>query len=164
VIFRDRFINTYADLLNTRFVPAESTAAFDAMVDRVAPEIPADRERWGGDMVGWLGRVQAVRTYLDERPGHVRENIVSEFGLPGTWDLTLDVDPPAAGRVALQAVQVEGAFQGTYFVDVPVTLTAEPVEGWLFVGWSGDRLGTDATLVLDPRADVDLVALFELDL
>ncbi len=160
--FRHQFINTFADLLNTRFDPVQSVPILDGMMDMIAGEIASDQERWGGSLSGWVGQVDSVRSFLEERPGYTRDHIVFEFGLPGTWDLDLDVDPPGAGQVDLEVFSVEGPFTGTYFLDVPVELTAVPAEGWVFVEWSDPALGSNAEIVIDPNEDQSLVARFEL--
>jgi hypothetical protein len=160
--FRDLWVNTYADLLNTRFKPAQTLPVWDAMVDEIAAEIPVNHDRWGYNPDTWPSYCTKVRTFLNERPGYTVQHIVFEFGLQGTWDLSLDVDPPGAGQVDLQVISVEEPFTGTYYLDVPVTLTAEPADGWVFVGWSDPELPVDSTVVLDPDGDYDVVALFEL--
>jgi len=159
--FREQFINTYADLLNTRFLPRNSVPLFDEMVDAISGEIALSQVRWGHSLSRWEIQVIRVRDFLYDRPGHTQQHIVFEFGLPGTWDLSLDVDPPGAGHVALQVVDVTEPFTGTYFLDVPVPLRAVAADGWEFVGWSDERFGPNAGVTVDPDGDLSLVALFE---
>ncbi len=160
-MFRDLWINTYADLLNTRFQPRELIPLWDGMVDQIRNEIPANQARWGYTESQWNAHVTAVRDYINDRPGYVEQHILFEFGLQGTWDLSLDVDPPGAGHVELQVITVDEPFVGTYFLDVPVPVTAVAAEGYEFVGWSDEALGTSKSLKLTPGGDKALVALFE---
>lgn len=66
-----------------------------------------------------------------------------------TYSLSTDVNELAAGRIT---VTPEAPFT---FGQV-VTLTAVPVVGWEFIGWSGDLSGTEnpAALALDGHKDV----------
>jgi hypothetical protein len=58
---------------------------------------------------------------------------------------------------------VEDAYSGTYFSDVPVTLTALPIDGAVFVGWSDVALGDATTISVYPDIVNDLTAFFTLD-
>ena len=77
------------------------------------------------------------------------------------YQLMLSVDPPNSGEVELAAISISEPFEGTYFVDIPVTLTANPAPNSEFVGWSDPTYGTDPTIVIEPGQDIDITALFE---
>ncbi len=158
--FRDRFINTYADLLNTRFQRAETLPVFEGMVEQIAGEIETSQQRWGSSLSVWNGHVLRVQSWLTDRPAWARQHILDNFGLVGTWEISLEVDPPGSGTVTLEAITVGEAFEGTYFFGVPVKLTAHAAEGFSFTGWSLPVLGADPQATLEPDGDVVLVAEF----
>ena len=77
-----------------------------------------------------------------------------ELGLTGTQEtLTITTDTPDAGTVTLNTIKPDlsgGSWSGVYYTDYPVTLTAEPAEGHVFVAWevNGERL-TEPTIEAD---------------
>ncbi len=169
--FVERFVNRYADYLNTRLRPEETRAALHAMAAVIEPEIGRHSARWGVWTDGatthtmrdgeWEKEVAWIDAWLGQRNAHAREHLVTNLGLGGTWELALDTQPPGAGSFRLAAVEVEAPFDGTYFVGVPVTITAVPRRGLTFVGWSDPDLPQTETVTLDPTAATSLVARFE---
>jgi uncharacterized repeat protein (TIGR02543 family) len=87
--------------------------------------------------------------------------VVANFGLAGTWTLTLDADPPGAGTFELTGAAVEPPFTGVYFLGVPVTVTAVPAAGWTFSGWTDPSLPPEPTVTVDPGGALELVAVFD---
>ncbi len=169
--FRDGFVNRYADHMNTALRPDVATATLDELRAAIAPEIPRQVERWGRWTDGtvthalpdglWEQEIAWIHEWLTERPAYARQHVVDNFDLDGLWDLSLQSDPPGAGTFGLTAVTVEPPFQGTYFLGVPVTVTALPAPGYTFAGWSDPTLPASPTITLDPTGDVQLVARFE---
>lgn len=160
--FRDLFLNTFADLLNTRFAASQTRPVFDRMVDAIDGEIALNQAAWGHEPGIWETEVRHTRSFLSSRPDHVWDQLLAGFGLQGTWALDLDVDPPGAGWVELPVSTVMEPMQGDWFLDVPLPLTAVSAEGWVFVGWSDAGLSQDASTLVPADGDRSLVALFEL--
>jgi len=160
--FRAQFINRYADFLNTQLRPTETQAALDEVVAGIAPVMPRHADRWGESLPGgWESETAGIRQWLGERPAYATTHIVDHFGLAGTWTLDLAADPPGSGTFALTALEVDGPYSGSYFLDVPVTITAVPAPGYSFAGWSDPLLPATATVTLDPGGSVQLIASFQ---
>ena len=64
-----------------------------------------------------------------------------------------------AGEGSIQADPDQGSYQ---FGD-EVQLTAIPEEGWSFIGWSGDAVGTDNPLPVTITNNTDVFASFEIN-
>jgi hypothetical protein len=173
--FRNRFVNRFADLLNTAFKPARVVGIIDEAAARVAGEMPRHIDRWPrlGSYSGWLTRVQRMRAFANGRPAPALANLVNEFGLGGTASLTVDITN-GAGRVTVNTVAVGTdtpgvadparpyPWSGVYFRNVPVTVTATPDLGFAFSHWEtaeGDAM--DQTLVLTLTGDAAVRAVFE---
>ncbi len=66
-------------------------------------------------------------------------------------------------------VNIEGSGNVTrnpnrgYYCGQPVTLTATPSDGWVFVGWAGDASGTDPVRNLTVTGDMNVTAQFSND-
>ena len=74
--------------------------------------------------------------------------------------LSLRAEPSEAGRFALAVVTVDPPYDGTYFQDVPVEVTALANDGWRFVEWSESGEG-EARLTLPMGGATTRTAVFE---
>lgn len=159
--FRRDFINRYADLLNTRLRTGVTTAALDSIRAGVEPEMARHMARWDSTITSWEDNIDVARDFLTWRPQFARSHIQNAFGLPGTWNLRLDVSPHGAGAVALTAAEIDSTFTGTYFQGNPVPVTARPASGFVFAGWSDPGLPPDPAALLEPAGDsYELKAFF----
>ncbi len=158
--FQRTFLDIYADWLNSRFLPAASLPVLEEAARAFDPEIEAHMRRWGFDRQRWEDAMAVVRDFVRRRPAVARDHILQEFHLAGTWRLRLAVQPPGAGRIALEALTVHGPWQGQYFLGVPVRLRAEANPGWEFKRWSDPGLPVQAQVEVDPPGDLDLVVVF----
>lgn len=71
----------------------------------------------------------------------------------------------AQGSIQLNSLKLRKfPWWGTYFPDVPVTLTALPKAGYRFVKWLGIITGSSSkTITVVPQYNLDLTAVFESD-
>lgn len=143
--FRDRFICTYLDMMNTNFsmdsLGGEVVRAFDQ----------EENETW--------------QTLLSER----RHEYAVEY-LKKALDLTSEsctvtVEIVGAGSVQVNTTQAwtsDGHWQGTYLAGMCMSFTAQAEEGWSFAGWSGDLAGNEESLSLRlAEGGLTLKAVFE---
>jgi hypothetical protein len=170
--FAQTFALRYADLLNTTFDQANTTAVLEATADGIAAHMGRQVERWGTWTDGqttmsmpdgeWAEAVLAIDEWLEDRPEFARQHVVDQLGLAGTFSLSLDADPPDGGTFQLAAVAVEDGFDGIYFQGIPVTVTAVPAAGRTFAGWEDPAYGSATTAVVNSAGEaVALVARFE---
>lgn len=144
--FRHRFINRWADQLNTTLRPERTIALLDSIAAQLAPEMPAHMPRWGRPLALWTSSIDGIRVFLTVRPDHLRDHIQALYNLSGRAQLALDVSPPGAGTITLTTARIDSAWSGEYFMDVPLSLTACAAEGFLFAGWSDEALGDSTTV------------------
>lgn len=93
--WRDKFIRRFAELLNTAFTPERLQPMIDELYATVEPEIAREREKFNGDTFmgvtqrnevkgtyeGFIKAVDAVRTFVNDRPAELKKQIQQEFGL-----------------------------------------------------------------------------------
>ena len=100
--FRNAFINRFADFLNTALAPESSGQVIAEISDAIRAEMPNELERWeelyGRQIDQWEDEVEALTAFTRDRPGILRQHLVTEFGLDGQAALSVDVQPPAAGK------------------------------------------------------------------
>lgn len=160
--FRQAFINTIADRLNSSFRPSAVIAAIDAYAAQYQPAIPNWYARY--DLTeDWATRVQWLRDFAGSRPAYLRQQVVAKFALAGTSDITLNVSSAAAGSVRINDLVIDAGtpglavagqpypWTGTYFRGNAVTVTALPSPGYTFVRWQ-ETGATTPTLTINPGA------------
>lgn len=168
--FKHDFINRFADLLNTAFLPARFTAITDSVMAEVQPYLSLDSNRAprGGffleserqDLLNW-GNIHHTRQ---------RDEIKSHFNILGTFDVTVDVSDAAHGYVRVNTIDVLPStvgvsnspypWTGVYFNNIPIQLVAQAKPGFAFSHWSGDVTGSDDTLNLNRSSNLNVQANF----
>ena len=156
--FQNDFVNRLADLLNSAFAADAACPVLDDLATALETEMPRHLQRWGGDMNAWSENVDVVRTFLEKRADYLTDHIINEFNLAGSVAVTLDVSPAAAGAVKISTLMPEiYPWQGWYFKNIPLPVTAHPAPGYRFDGWQGAEVAGSTLL---PSRNVSLVARF----
>ncbi|MFA9388637.1 MAG: CotH kinase family protein [Prolixibacteraceae bacterium] len=160
--FRNLFINAFADELNTLWDKDELYALIDQMKGDIASEIPNHFNRWGANPNSWSNNVNGFYSFAAQRPEVVRRFVENYYGLKGRYTLTLNVNDQDQGEIKLNTIQPNNyPWAGSYFNNVPVTLTALPKRGYRFVRWEGSLQSTQATLEVALVSSTQLKAIFE---
>ena len=134
--FKRYFINRYADLINTNYLPANIDDVIHQFQDSMAPDMPAHFAKWGNNMSTWQTNIDAVSSFVNARPTIMRDNIKTGFSLAGKVTLTLNVSPAGAGRIEISTIiPASYPWSGVYFNGNPVTITAIPNPGYTFDHW-----------------------------
>jgi len=146
--FQARFINRFADLLNTVFDPQRTSAVIQRLQDRIRPEMPRHLERWKVPATEheWEQQVQKMRTFVQRRPAIQRAQLVGQFSLKGTYQLAVLTPDAAQGSIRINSLQSrdlaertgkDGVWTGTYFAGVPLELEAVAKPCHAFKRWHG---------------------------
>lgn len=151
--FRNYFIDRYADLMNTTFLPERTLSMEDSIYTEAIPELPRQWYRWWTTDTSTARDVfdvyrEGIRNDFNLRTEQVRDHIQSNFELEGQVEITLNVSPPGAGRIKISTLTIyDMPWQGTYFDGVPVQITAEANTGYTFDHWDASDFISD---VLNP--------------
>jgi hypothetical protein len=158
---RERFVTRFADHLNTSFLAERTVERLDELTARLADELVRHVDRWQyRPMDERAEDVERLAEFLRERPDAQRRHLADRFDLDGTARLRV-VHDETAGTVTVNTLTLErdtpgvtepGDWEGTYFQDVPVTVTAIPADGYRFVRWDG----LPPTQAADPAVEVML--------
>lgn len=163
-LFAQRFVNRYADLLNSLFLPERVVARIDTMRATLAPEFTRHFSRWN-EPRHWERNIEWRRQFARLRPGYVQQHIVSFFALSGTATVTLDAEPRPHGHFHLNSLKVtpeQLPWTGVYYRNVPITATALAQPGYRFAGWESLPEATE-TVQISLATDTVLRARFEFD-
>ncbi len=137
--YKRYFINRYADLVNTIFLPSNVESMVNLFRDSIKQDMHFQWDAWGGDSITWISKINSMITFANQRPAYARNFIQSEFGLSGQVALTIQAQPAEAGRILISTVIPDGLpWTGVYFNGNPVTITAIPNPGYSFDHWKSN--------------------------
>lgn len=179
--FRQQFINRFADLLNMSFEPERVLQQIDVMQDDLEGSMEEHIQRWAHPISvnRWEENVDTFRLFGTERQRYVRQHLRDKFELSGMVNVRVKGWDGEQGTVKINSVVLDEqldlaeqntektiaddliVWQGVYFEDVPITITAEPQPGYRFVGWGNEQLADEETVQLVLTDDIELAPVFE---
>ena len=168
--FKNAFINCYADCMNSYFTTNRMLARFEEVSGTLRPYMPEFRSRWQLNY-DWESQLSGMRENIIHRGGWETTNIISKFGLAGTVDVVLNNTDRTRGSIRINTLEINRntpgvvgtpyPWRGTYFKNIPVTLSAIPNPGYQFDHWEG-AVGGGANPVIVPTAsNITVTAVFE---
>jgi len=164
-VFRNQFVNRFADLLNSNFRADLVNKAIDLKRDAITDEIGSHLLKWnGGSKSNWLYNVQVMKNFATARPSNVFNHIKLQFSFQTPQIITAQADS-LQGLIQFNSLKLSKfPWKGSYFPNVPITLTALPKVGYKFVKWTGITTGSNLAIIkVVPQANMVLTAIFEVD-
>ena len=160
--FKNNFINTFADQLNTNLSTFPVISLIDSLKEAIAGDIGFEIAKWGSSERTWEANVERVRTFASERPAKVRNYICSQFAIE--TPLELQINREGEGTVRIHSILLTSfPWTGVYFKHVPLEIEAIPESGYHFSHWDGSITGTQSPLNLPMDSGYSLTAIFEQD-
>jgi hypothetical protein len=161
--FKYNFINCFADYSNTIFSPLVVINKIDSIKSKIELEIPRHGIRWGlYDLNKWLDNVQDLRDFANQRIAYMRDYYIKKFALSGLSTVNLSISDTTKGNIKLNSLNINNSsWSGTYFLDVPIKIIAQPKAGYRFVKWDGSMYSSEDTLMVTLNDTLNLNAVFE---
>lgn len=154
-IFQNKFVNRMADLMNTSFETERMNFVIDSLAQIIEVEMPLHKDRWGGTISDWEGRVEGLRDFANDRVENMEGFIEDYFGVDPRGNLTVQVSNQQQGSIKVNRVIPKTyPWVGKYFGGVPVKVSAISKPGYEFTGWSGSSSSTDPTIEVQSGASV----------
>ncbi|HRH67119.1 MAG TPA: CotH kinase family protein, partial [Bacteroidia bacterium] len=140
--YKRYFINRYADLINTIWLPSNVQAMAYLFRDSLRKDMHFQYEKWGGgDTNQWNSNIATMITFANQRPAYARNFIQSHFSMTSQVTLTVQASPAGAGRIQISTVTPTSyPWSGVYFNGNPVTITAIPNPGYTFDHWRSNSV------------------------
>jgi len=174
--FSQAFVNRSADVLNTYFTGTRVESNIETLKNLYQPHYDEHIDRWSStgrveSVVEWLEMLDEMTTFGQARPDFHRQHMAEYFETEGIYKAVLDVSDESYGYIHINTIDIlaetEGInepvypWEGIYFNNVPVKLTALPYDGFLFSHWEGDTTSIDPVLTSAFESDsVYLKAVF----
>ncbi|MBN31207.1 MAG: hypothetical protein CL845_04330 [Crocinitomicaceae bacterium] len=136
--FRHRFINRYADLVNTIFQPWAFNTQTTIAVNQIQASMPHHIQRWNSpaSYADWLNAINNMVSHNEQRVNTARNHLMSSFNLPEDHECTLDVFPPLTGLVRINTITPGPLpWDGIYFENCPIEIEAIAQPGYIFEKW-----------------------------
>lgn len=144
--FRKQFVISFMDMVNTNFS---------------VPTMAVKLDEWGLDL--------SYKDYFYvNRAGYITGYMGEIFELTGSLEtITIKISDDAAGIVTVNTCNpefIENSWNGVYFTDYPISVSATANEGYHFVGWQGDISEEASKLsIVIPTGGITVEAVFEKD-
>ncbi len=165
--FFAKYVNRLSDMSNTYYSCESLHQHLDSLTGIIAPEMPRQIDRWGGNMATWEANVQQIHDFIEIRCNYINNNILGCYDeLDGPYLVTVKVTPAPGGKVKVNTINPQTfPFSGEYFGGINQTLKALPQPGYNFSHWSSTVPGMitnpnteEITFLL--TADVEVTAHF----
>ncbi len=88
--FRNMFLNRYSQLTQSYFSCNYAIPFLDSMVANIAPEMPGQIARWGGNISTWQNNVQLLKDQVLGRCSVITQGIADCYGFVGINDTKLN--------------------------------------------------------------------------
>ena len=113
----------------------------------------------------WDVSLEEYEGFFEERFNYIVPYMAEEFELTGTLeDVMLKVNDVHGGTIQLNTTTPnlsQGEWNGKYYTDYPITVTAIPADGYEFVGWTGSINSNSSKIEVKlPQGGMNLEACF----
>ena len=157
--YKIKYINRIADLLNTTLSTDTMKSIIDSLAQHIQTEIPSEVIKWNNTVTKWTENVNGMKTFAEQRPSTVRQQMQNYFKLSGQATVTVGIS--GRGKIKVNTITInQSSWSGKYFFDNPITVTAIPEPGYRFAGWTSGALPASETVTLNLVRDTAISALF----
>lgn len=169
--YRNYFINRFADLMNTTLHPNSYTPIVNGMYEQLLPEMPRHFALWTGDIPGGMANYENQKNnilyHFNNRSPVVRSQMLGNYGLDNTVNVTLKTIPENAGYIKISTIIPDSLpWTGVYFNGNPVRISAHANPGFTFDHWEYNinldpNQLTQSSVVVNIATDDYFHAIFE---
>lgn len=170
--FKNHFINRFADLMNTTYLPSRLISLIDEMKNGVENEIIEHGQRWASfnSLNEWYSNIDVMKEFSMERSLYQRNHIREKFDIDSNIDVQLNVSDASGGYIKINTIEIQPItpgvnenpypWNGIYFKNVPITLKAIAKPGFQFSHWSGASSSSLEDITINPNGTIQLTAHF----
>lgn len=156
--FRTAFVNRMTALLSTNFESSRILSRIDVLMYAINGEIARDQKRWKLNATRMENTLNTIRNFARTRQGIIMQEMSEFFGLGAPVEVSLATD--GNGQINVHGLPIDrNSVKVNFFNGLNVTITAQPLGGSTFVGWSDGE--TSPTRVIVPEEGLALKAVFK---
>jgi len=151
------YVSRYIDLGNTTFSCSYMLAVLDSMLLDIAPEMPRQITRWGGNMATYQNNVQQLKNFIQQRCVAIQDGMVDCYNVEGPYNTVFTVEPFGAGTLKVNSlVPSSYPHSGTYYGNIDILIKAYANAGYNFDYWESVDGNTINPNVNDPIAKTQI--------
>ena len=117
-----------------------------------------------------------MKNFARLRPEYQKQHILTEFGLSGTYELSIETNDITKGFVKVNTIEINNSttgvgedyklWRGEYYNNIPITLSAVSLPGNAFLFWEKEAqiYSRLKELVVTPQQNFEIKAVFENDI
>ena len=160
--FARDFMNHTADRLNTSLSPDSVVYVIDSVQQLIETEIPYHAARWSTSADGIKWNIETMRSFARNREAVMRTQTEDFFATNGSYKLLLSISDSKAGKIHLNSIDItKFPWNGKYFNNNEIFLTALPYPGYSFVRWEGSVTSAEPSISITTDQATNLTAVFE---
>lgn len=159
--FKKQFINYFLDFLNTDLEGSRVVSQVDYFESLYKDEMHRHTLRWHLSDKRWNDHIKIMKEFALKRPKYLRKYLNDYFDLGGEY--ILSVSDVNNGRVIINNnIKVNNSFNGRYFQNNKISITAFPKQGFVFSHWEGNIEDiTSFSLIVDNNTeDINIKPVF----
>lgn len=151
------YVSRYIDLGNTTFSCDYMLAVLDSMIADIAPEMPGQITRWGGNLPTYQNNVLQLRNFIIARCVAIQDGMVDCYDVTGPYNTVFTVDPLGAGTLQVNSlVPPSYPYDGTYYGNIDILIKAFANAGYNFDYWESVDGNAIAPNINDPVASTQI--------
>lgn len=161
-----KFLNRISDLLNSNFHPSITLPRHQEFVDRVAPEMGRQIERWGRpeSLQSWRDFIAEKNERLQDRPDEQRQILADWFSLDGFGPISVEI-PQQGGTVSVNSLVLDtnsvtvgptNLWTGKYFRGIPIKLGVSPETGYQLSHWLLENSDGEQSRMFEENISIDV--------
>ena len=160
---RPRLLARLTAWLSTSLAEDRAILSADSLFIQHGPLMREDHDRWKGvlTMPSPDQSINDLRAHITTRPARLLEQVKEHTG-QSLRKFSVRVEPAHAGEVTIEQLPLTDAERSfAAFAGTPLSFTAYPARGYMFVEWRGTD-EKSATISVDPGKVKNLRAVFRL--
>lgn len=145
--FKKQFTITFMDLANSAFSKEKVTPAISEYINQMKEPAGVHLKRFFAfeDDNTFMTEMESVQTFFDNRKSYITQYLKDDLGLTGTLaPVTVEINDASAGSIVVNTIHLTFdetcRWQGEYYTDYPISLTAVANDGYRFVRWESTAL------------------------
>jgi len=170
--FKFKFINRFADLLNTAFQPVCLQNKIDSIYSEIEKYMNEQYRRWHRPSPNSLQvQIGILKNFAKNRIIYQRKHILSFFNIKNEVKISLTVSSDNQGFIRINSININNStpcflekpylWSGIYFEGIPIEIEAISYEGYYFKNWNDDITDTNPIKVITPHQNIVLKANFK---
>lgn len=168
--FRRRFSISFMDIANTTFSYERIHPMLAEWGDVYGVQIVKDHQRFFDAAYDWNDfgeEMEQLDDFFKKRFDAAMESLADTFGLSGNLvRINISSNIPEGGTIRINTAELGNcsAWEGRYYSDFPISVSANAAEGYHFAGWRGDIESAEGEVSVSlENGDITMQAWFEQD-